>query len=1268
MSRRRSWIRFFLPVLAGCVIAIGLLGAVSSIGPGAQAEPAAPLPLANIAKIAAGYGHTCALTTSGGVKCWGDNAFGQLGDGTELDRAEPVDVIGLQSGVTAISVAWHHSCAALAAGGVRCWGRINDGTLNDRTVPQPVAGLTDTVTALAAGDSHTCVVTGAGAVKCWGENDQGQLGDGTTEAHYTPALVATLDAGVTRVAAGAGYTCAVAAGGAVKCWGNNGFGQLGDGTTTQRTTPVQVAGLTSGMSNVTAGGEHTCTLSQAGGVKCWGLNNAGALGDGTTTPHTIPVDVAGLTGGARAVTAGGGHTCALTEPGGVRCWGGNWYGQLGDASRLSRTLPVETAGLTEPAIGIAAGLSHTCAVMNSGQVRCWGYNHEGQLGFGAPGVRLTPGPIVNLDEGTVRMAAGGESACAVTTQGGVKCWGANASGQLGTGDTAPQTAPVQAGSLTSGVREVAVGGSFACALMSTGGVECWGDNGYGQLGDGTTASRGLPGDVAALTTTVTALSAATYHACALTADGKVVCWGDNQYGQLGAGASAPHLTPAEVTGLMNAVGVSTGDSHTCAVIAGGQVECWGENGDGQLGDGTTISHTVPAPVSGITNALTVTVGTNHSCAVTGTGDVRCWGNNSLCQLADGTVESRSTPVTPFGLASVIAIDAGPRYTCAVTNAGAVKCWGENFNGMLGDGTTEVRGVPVAVAGLGNGAKSTAGTYSHNCVLMVNGGVQCWGANYSGQLGDNTAWRLTAVTVVGGAEPSTATPTHTPTATPTATSTATSTATPTATSIRVPGTQGDAQEVNDTCPQAAFIPANGESQAHTFHRAGDVDWVRFDAVAGRRYRVEAEIPHGSRADVVLELYEGCAGLPADRFDKAFAAGARLDYVSSRSATVYLRLTDLDPGLGGDQVSYRLAVHDLTARDQPGAAIVVAGRLTISDSLQPNIDIVARQAFTTLQSCGYVADDIYLLSADPSLPGTDAPAAAGALRAALVDWASSRLGPDESLTLYLVDHGATETFFLDEPHNERVSAATLNAWLTQLEAAVPDMKTNVIIETCHSGSFIGAPHALSKPGRVIITSSGAGQLAHASDQGAYFSDQFLTSLRQGRDLYASWRAAQEVVVRQFFDQTPWLDADGDGVPNEPADFAIAAQRGCALPKTLLKPWPPRILPLEEQPVVERYRVVIQVRVLDDDRVAEVWAVVYPPSYSPPTNGRELVGETQEVIKLQSKGGDLYASAYSGFTEMGTYRLAIYARDNDGLVSAPELIEVMAGHALFLPLVRR
>jgi hypothetical protein len=149
---------------------------------------------------------------------------------------------------------------------------------------------------------------------------------------------------------------------------------------------------------------------------------------------------------------------------------------------------------------------------------------------------------------------------------------------------------------------------------------------------------------------------------------------------------------------------------------------------------------------------------------------------------------------------------------------------------------------------------------------------------------------------------------------------------------------------------------------------------------------------------------------------------------------------------------------------------------------------------------------------------------------------------------------------------------------------------------------------------------------------------------------------------------LDADGDGVPNEPADFAIATQRGCTQPNTLLDPWPPRIFPLEMQPVVERYRGFIQVRILDDDRVAEVWAVVYPPSYAPPPDGRELVEETQEVLKLQSKGGDLYASTYSGFTEPGTYRLAIYARDNDGLVSAPELIEMTAGHALFLPLVRR
>lgn len=370
--------------------------------------------------VAAGGSHTCVLTAAGGVKCWGSGLSGQLGNGLVVERQlTPVDVAGLNSGVAAIAAGDIHTCALTNAGSVKCWGSNFYGQLGATTTelcsgfpcsttPVEVTGLGSGVAALARGAGlHACALTNAGGIKCWGRNEYGQLGDGTrgdgnssTNDHFSTTPVDVLEApggppltGMGAVVVGANHSCAIDGFGAVSCWGANIAGGLGDGTRMDRTTPVDVVGLGNGVIALAAGLFHSCAVTAAGSLKCWGGNSEGQLGDGTNVfSRATPADVVGLTSGVRDVVAGAAHTCALTTGGEALCWGDNLgHGQVGDNGRCGLECHVpsdvcspgrrfECAALMMGAAGVYSGLNHTCAADAMGAVSCWGANFFGQLG------------------------------------------------------------------------------------------------------------------------------------------------------------------------------------------------------------------------------------------------------------------------------------------------------------------------------------------------------------------------------------------------------------------------------------------------------------------------------------------------------------------------------------------------------------------------------------------------------------------------------------------------------------------------------------------------------------------------------------------------------------------------------------------------------------------------------------------------------------------------------------------------------------------------
>jgi len=370
-------------VLIGFLAVIALLGSAAAHGTPIAAQPTH----LDVKGLAAGNQHTCALLHIGSVMCWGYNGTGELGIGT-LDnfRTRPVNVSGLESSVQAITAGASHTCALLTSGSVQCWGgnhvgQLGDGTNTTRPRPVNVSGLSSGVQAIAAGWYHTCALLSGGGVTCWGWNGEGELGDGTTTGRSTPVSVSGLSSSVRALTAGRVHTCALLNEGTVMCWGDNSRDQLSDGTSTTRTTPVNVVGLSGSVEGLTAGADHTCAILSGGGVTCWGWNQSGQLGDGTLARRTSPVSVTNVNAPVQAVAAGVFHTCALPITGGVLCWGRNSEGQLGDGTYTNRAMPGAVSGLASSAQAIAAGHDHTCALLNGG-VMCWGRNGSGQLGDG----------------------------------------------------------------------------------------------------------------------------------------------------------------------------------------------------------------------------------------------------------------------------------------------------------------------------------------------------------------------------------------------------------------------------------------------------------------------------------------------------------------------------------------------------------------------------------------------------------------------------------------------------------------------------------------------------------------------------------------------------------------------------------------------------------------------------------------------------------------------------------------------------------------------
>ena len=682
--------------------------------------------LTNVTQVGVGLDFACALTNIGAVYCWGNDASGQLGnDPAFAAQTTPQMVSGFNglasdSSATALAVGYGHACATMKYNGsVRCWGNNASGQLGNASQtnsPTPVlanahASPAIAATALTAGYAHTCALTSLSTVVCWGDRSEGQLGDGnisatpitsiessTVQAVHMIGGVSTLGH-VALIAAGYRHTCAVDVNGQLYCWGNNNYGELGtnDMTTYALAVGVEIGNIVGVASGPVA--NSTGVIDGSGTLYCFGDDTSGACGLGGLTAHVLVPTAVPNIGPVSSMGYGTGAGCALGTDGTVKCWGQSNHEEDANGNETSSSninlTPATTAAMPD-ANAISMGTNFGCAVRQGGAVWCFGRNNQYQLGNGTTTTFAAPTPVGGAAFVATTVSAGTSSACAVTNAHGVKCWGANNMGQVGSGSAAATIATpasVNFSSITPApaLANVSVGGTHACAVSTTGTLYCWGSNAAGQLGNATVAmSTNVPVAVSGLTAPVTQSCAGLTHSCAALTNGTVACWGGNTAGQVGNGVySTSVATPTVVSGLTRVTQVSCGALHTCARKSNGVVWCWGNNADGELGVAGAGTHNTPVQPILPSGAWMVSAGQLSTCVVTTAGGVVCFGDNRYGELGQGTVNlvaGGALPIAVPGLSGIVGIGvSGNGSACAQQASGTIYCWGADAS-YLGIGS------------------------------------------------------------------------------------------------------------------------------------------------------------------------------------------------------------------------------------------------------------------------------------------------------------------------------------------------------------------------------------------------------------------------------------------------------------------------------------------------------------------------------------------------------------------------------------------------------
>ncbi|MEM7538907.1 MAG: fibronectin type III domain-containing protein, partial [Chloroflexota bacterium] len=527
-------------------------------------------------------------------------------------------------------------------------------------------------------------------------------------------------------------------------------------------------------------------------------------------------------------------------------------------------------------------------------------------------------------------------------------------------------------------------------------------------------------------------------------------------------------------------------------------------------------------------------------------------------------------------------------------------------------------------------------------------------------------------------------------------------------ISTPGIH-DFYEMDDTCTQASTIALDGLPQYHTFHHAEDEDWVKVEAQDAGTYRVEVIVPYNSSADVSLYQFDRCDSQAevAAQFVETTAINARLDVVVENiSQPFYLKLMQAtsesqadeslaDESLADDDMQYELSVRPLasvstTANGQTGLAVVVAGRQQQDDPLQELIHQNALNAYNFLLNTGYSAEKIFFLATDSTLPGFDGDATTENLALVMTQWATERLAADDTanvLTLYLVGHSKDSQFYLDNITEQIVTIRQLDGWLTRLSDELPDLQVNIMIESSQSGRFMADSRgSLSKEGRIILTSTSNTQTALLSPHGANFFNQLFTFIQTGYTLADSFRHIYALTEQLYPEQVPWLDSNGNGIPNEFYDLWGTPLPGFGHMEIVGVNTPPLSTTQADGPPLLRNARLSQsetnqptqllIDVYHNAGIASiktVWAEVYPleilaDNVLDIADG-QLVMKPVDIIQFVAPSdveSVTFSVDYPDSSPIDAYQFIIHAHDSTDRYARPIRLHVDNRQHIFLPII--